>query len=302
MRPLAAFTMAGRLQAMTVAVGFALLSLFLPPLALLSGAAVGLVALRAGTAQGLMVSVLGTLILALLVYPLTGQPWIGATYGLTQWLPVVALASVLRQTSAWSLTLQAAVLLGVLAVLGAHLIVPDLDAIWLDLLNTLVRPMFEQSGMAAAEIDQLLTDSASIMTGVFGASMVFSVVLTLLIARAWQAMLYNPGGFRQEFHALRVGKWPALAALGLLLVAVVAQASVFAELGIVMLSVFFLQGIAVVHGLVGKLNWHVGALVGLYIALVLLFPQMAALLTGLGVMDNFANFRNRIGGDRQQGE
>ena len=302
MRPLAAFIMAGRLQAVTVTVGFALLSLFLPPLALLSGAAVGLVALRAGTAQGLIVLALGGLALTLLVFPLTGQPLTGASYALTQWLPVVVLASVLRQTTSWSLTLQAAVLLGVLAVLGAHLIVPDLVAIWLELLNQLVRPVFEQSGMAAAEIDQLLAVSASVMTGVVGGFTVLGIILTLLVARVWQAMLYNPGGFRQEFHGLRVGKWPALATLALLLVAAVVQSAVLAELAIVMLGVFFLQGVAVVHGLVGKLNWHMGALVAMYVALVLLFLHVAALLTGLGVIDNFADFRNRIGGDRQQGE
>ena len=38
----------------------------------------------------------------------------------------------------------------------------------------------------------------------------------LMVARSWQARLYNPGGFREEFHAIRL---PAGIAFGLMAIA-----------------------------------------------------------------------------------
>ncbi len=40
------------------------------------------------------------------------------------------------------------------------------------------------------------------IAGMMGAGTAMSAVLCLLLARYWQAALYNPGGFGEEFQAL----------------------------------------------------------------------------------------------------
>ena len=52
------------------------------------------------------------------------------------------------------------------------------------------------------------------IAGMMGAGNAVAAVLCLLLARYWQAALYNPGGFGEEFQALR---YPAGIAMGLAL-------------------------------------------------------------------------------------
>lgn len=294
MRGLAAFIMAGRLQAVTAAVGFSVLALVFPPSALLSGAVVALVALRLGPVQGLTVAALGAVALAALMGLAAGQPLMGLSVGAAQWLPALVLALVLRRTVSWTATLQTALLFGAGVVVAVHGLAQDPAAMWLGLIEPLLRPVFEQGGMPAEEITVALEGAARGMTGAFAASMLLSLVLTLLLARAWQAALYHPGGFRSEFHALRVGRWPAALVLGLILLGALAGWPAALELGMVGLTAYFIQGIAVMHGLVARQQWHKGWLVGMYVLLALMLVQMSAVLAALGVIDSFADIRRRL--------
>lgn len=294
MRALAAFIMAGRLQAVTAAVGFSVLALLFPPAALLSGAVVALVALRLGVLPALTVVVPGGAALAVLVGLAAGQPLLGLSVGAAQWLPVLALALVLRRTVSWTATLQAALLLGAGVVAVVYGLVHDPARMWLELMEPLLRPVFEQSGMPAEEITASLEGVAQGMTGAFAASLSLSLVLTLLLARAWQAALYHPGGFRSEFHSLRVGRWPAALLLALLLLGAWAGWPAALELAMVGLAVYFVQGVAVMHGLAARQQWHKGWLVGMYVLLALMLVQMATVLAALGVIDSFADIRQRL--------
>ena len=50
----------------------------------------------------------------------------------------------------------------------------------------------------------------SVMLSVIGAVYMFLAVLLLMTARWMQALLFNPGGFRTEFHGLRIERHVAL--------------------------------------------------------------------------------------------
>src|SRR5690606_28182405 len=74
-----------------------------------------------------------------------------------------------------------------------------------DTLLAMFLPFFEQvkqasteSLLAKADPRQLLIEGMGLMTGV-------AATAALLLARWLQARLYNPGGFRTEFHQLRLG-------------------------------------------------------------------------------------------------
>lgn len=291
--------MAGRIQAVAISVVFAVLAMFLPPFSLLSGGTVGLVSLRKGWQAGLFVAGMGTIVLAILS-ALLGDPAIGLVFGLSQWLPVLLLALVLRETGSWATTFQAAAVVLALLVGLAHVLIPDLAAYWQSLLDSMLEPVLQQASPdEARQMRELLEAASGLMTGVLAASMMGSTILALFFARAWQAQLYNPGGFGEEFRALRLGNWLAYVALALFFAAALMRQNWIQELAVVFLLPFFFQGIAVMHGLNRLLQWHVSILIIMYVLMVIALPQMMALLTAIGLIDSFADFRKRLTSKRE---
>src|SRR3990172_5831256 len=98
MRALAAYIMRSRYHAMAVVALCTALALFLPPLSYLSGAGVGLVALRHGPRQGLLVTLGAGLALGVLGAVLLGNPAPGVVFALIIGLPLCLLAWLLRST------------------------------------------------------------------------------------------------------------------------------------------------------------------------------------------------------------
>jgi hypothetical protein len=294
MQQIAAFVMAGRGQAVMTAVGLMALGLILPPIALLSGAVVGLVALRVGLQQALITTALGALALGLIAL-LTGVGLVqGAALGLSQWLPVVALAWVLRRTESWTRTLQAAIGFGLGMVLIVHASTDDVVGLWRTALAPVLEAMGEGAGISGPEFEQAMDTALQLATGTFAAGMVIVLALTLFVARHWQALLYNPGGFGREFADLRVGLIPGVAGVALIFGGATAQSMIMIEFGLVFLAANLLQGVALVHGLARRLNWHLGWLVGMYALLVLAFPYMVTMLLVLGVMDALVDLRRKV--------
>ena len=296
MQKLASYIMSGRLQAVTAVVGFAILALPLPPIALLSGAALALVTLRLGAIYGLTILAYSALAMGLISLIALGQAWTGVAYSLLHWLPLTALALVLRYTVSLGITLQVVIGLGVFAVLAAHFIFPDLAGYWTSLLDKFLRPAMIQAEMPAEAVDELLHKVAQFMTGSFVASMQLSMALTLFLARWWQALLYNPGGFRDEFLQLRLGIPAALVGLGLFAMAVLTNSALMVELAMVGLFMFFLQGLALVHSLCARTRTPAMWLIGFYVILILALLQMLLAVCALGVIDNFVNLRGRLRG------
>jgi hypothetical protein len=296
MRKLAAFVMAGRWHAIGAVVGFALLGLIVPPLTLLSSAALGLVTLRLGATSGLSVLGLAVLALTVLSAVFTGRAWIGAAYGVTQWVPLLILALVLRRTASLVLTLEAATVAGLSVVLSVKYLTPNITPLWKTVLDDIVRPALMRADVPIVTIDALLQQAAQVMTGSFVAAMLLSLLLALLLARWWQALLYNPGGFREGFTGLQLGYPAAGFALALTVAALLTKNPLIIELSMVASVIFFLQGMAVVHTVSAKSGYPMVWLAGVYGSLLLALPQMMAGLAAMGALDAFADFRARLGG------
>ena len=134
---------------------------------------------------------------------------------------------------------------------------------------------------------------ANVMTGIVVAWFVLSSVLSLLLARWWQAMLYNPGGFRKEFYQLRLGKTMAMIALALMLISLLPLdkvAAISKDIVIVLVLLYMLQGLAVVHASVAARRVSPGWLVALYFVLMLV-PMVVAVA---GLLDTWVELRNRV--------
>jgi len=292
---LARFVMSGLHQAVLVTVGFAVLALAVPPLGLVSGAGVALVTLRLGAGRGLLLVAIAAAVLGGLGMLARQSPLFGLLLGLVQWLPIVGLAAVLRATQSWTLTLQLALLVALGGILLLHGLLPDATAFWQERLTALLAPVLQQAGHPPAQIEQSLAAIARFAGGLLAASLLLGTVLMVMMGRALQAALYNPGGFAAEFRELRVGRWPAVLAVLLIGVALLVRGSSLPEeLVLVLLVALAIQGLAVLHGMAARLRLHPAWLWGLYFLLLVLFSPMLVVLAGLGTLDAFVDLRRRV--------
>lgn len=294
MKFLASYVMRGPMQAILVTVVTAFLSLLLPPLSYLSGAAVGLVTLHAGVWHGLKVMAGALLATALLSWLILQTPFAGMVFLVVAWLPVWVLAMSLRRTRSLARSVHLATIFGVMAILGFYLGVDDPAAWWRELLLG----MLQQAQAPGAELDPQAIDLVvKLMTGVMASALAVSMLGSLLLARWWQALLVNPGGFRQEFHGLRLGKVMSLITVvvfGITLMEGSATAGMALDILILMAGLVMLQGLSMVHGLVAVTKANKGWLIGLYVLLILpmTMAQTMAVLAVAGVVDNWFDFRN----------
>lgn len=270
MRALAEFVMKDRRRAI---IAVLLLGL-LPMVNLLSPVVVGLTLLRKGVNEALAV-----LVWALL--PMGAYAYIGDAIPLILLLSVTGLAAVLRQTQSWELTLSGAMLVG-LSVEAYLLLRPEL----LDLLFQQLDAYMVANRIEGLPIDELRASLTSLLAVTYGAL----AALQLMLARWMQAALYNPGGFRQEFHSLRIGKKVAL-----LLVAITlgASAGVLPASWVVYSTLPLLfAGIALVHGVVALRQMPGAALTVFYAVMLLLIAMQGVVL--LALIDSWYDFRARL--------
>ncbi len=294
-RSIAAFVLRGRWQAVLVTVIGAVLAQLFLPLGYFSGAAVALVTLRLGWQKGLSVIVLSMIAVGVLqpvLSPVFGRTGLGMLLTAALWLPVWAIAQSLRRTMQPGRSVMLATLFGLMVVLGLSLASEDPVAWWQQTLNQAMEPALQE--LPQVEQEQLkagVGELALIMSGTSAMLLGLSLIISLVIGRWWQAMLYNPGGFGDEFRQLRLGKTSASVLLLILVAAGLSGNEFMAHnLPMVVLLPFMLQGLAVIHAIVKQRNAHAGWLAGTY-ALLFVTGPMALLLAFAGVADNWFDFR-----------
>jgi hypothetical protein len=302
-KAIAAFVMRGRLQAAAVAAALALLGLAVTPLALVclvgSGAAVGLMTLRVGVKDGLLVSLIAALAMAIVGAVTLGEPVRLGLVGVGIWLPVVGLAAALRHWRSLPLAVELAVLAGFGLVLVQYLPGEDPALFWAEVMRQLLGQVAGEGSLEQAQLDEVITALAPWMVGGLGAVWALQLALTLFLARSWQAVLYNPGGFREEFRALRLGRWLGVLVPLLLIGGVLTERpGLPAQLSLVGMAAFLLQGVALVHGAVAALGVAKGWLIGFYILLFIALPHSFTAVSAAGFADSWLDFRKRMASRR----
>lgn len=294
MRSLASYIMRGRMQAVLITVLFAGLSLPLPPLLYLSGGAVALVTLRTDPKFGLSVVLIAGLIMSLVSVLATGSMLPAIVFMSLIWLPIWFLSTILRQSVSLSYVITIACGIGLLLTIGAHLLIGDPVVWWQQVLDQLMAEMGAGDGISES-IEQI----ARLMTAIVVVALLLNVLFGLLLGRWWQSMLYNPGGFAEEFRQLRLPKSIAWITIAVMLVSILAQqgAGMLAgNLMIVLVFFYLLQGVAIIHNVVAERKLNVGWLVGFYFLMIIALPQVALLLLLMGVSDAWLDIRARIAG------
>ena len=299
MRGLAAYIMRGRLQAVIAVATLAMLSFLFPPLGVLSAAAVGLVALRQDLKTAVFVLAGATVMTSATILIASGA-WLSSLVTLpAMWLPALFLAIVLRNSRSLAMMFEIASAVGVLVVVTIYVSVASPAEWWFEVLSQTMKPVIGQAGLPISDagIDQLLRDSAALMTGVLAATVVLSQLVAMLIARWWQAQLFNPGGFRSEFHRLMLHRQYAFLALPLFAGALLLPGGAglfFTDLALVFLMVYAFHGLGVVHGVIGIRRMNPAWILVLYLMILIAMPQMVVVLALMGYGDTWLDFRARV--------
>lgn len=280
MKGIAAFAMRGRLQALAIAVGGAGSLLF----CWISAAVIALVTLRKGAAEGFWLFAWAILPAGLLFYVF------GDSGPLTLLIGTLALALVLRGTVSLALTLLASVFLGLAFGVALMLFGGDSLAQLVEMFGQFLTSLEQQASQGEQTV-QWSRPTATQVAGMLGSGTAVLSVLSVLLGRYWQASLYNPGGFGQEYRALR---YPA-GVTALLVVAALGLGTLGVEFrtwAMILVIPLSFAGLALVHARVAAKQQGAGWLVWFYIAWVVLDPVKLAVVI-FAVLDSWMNFRAR---------
>ncbi|MCB1801002.1 MAG: hypothetical protein KDI82_04870 [Gammaproteobacteria bacterium] len=296
MKAFANWVMKGRMQAVIAATVLAILALLVTPLALVSSAVIMLAVQRQGWGEGLLVVGSALLALAGLGGLLFQMPVAVALIGTMLWVPAALLGGVLGRTGSLRLAIEAAAVLAGLLVLVQYAMLGDPAAFWADALNEFVTHRLQEETQAASNIGQLVEAMSGWMAGGVAATWLLGSVISLCLARYWSALIDRPGAFAEEFRQLRFGRWllllvPVLLVAGVLVTG--GEPNLLAQLYIVGMVLFMLQGLSVGHGLVADFGASPAWLVGLYLLLFLVAPQGATAIAIAGYADGWLDFRAR---------
>lgn len=285
MRALAEFIMRGRVQATLVVAGCAAL-----PLLYWLGAAAGcLVLLRRGLKDALGVLALG-LLPALIWWLQFGDPRV-----LLVLLGSSSLALVLRASESWVRTLLVSVALGLVysVMLGAAFR-PHIEALSQEIVKILplaLGDLYQQ--LSVDERARFASLIAPVLTGLIAALLQVVSVLSLILGRYWQALLYNPGGFGREFRSIRIPAGPAMLLLACMVVGPNFGPQMALLAPICSVPLVF-AGLALIHGLAAQKRLAKFWLVGLYVTLLLFMQLIYPLLVVLAIVDGLIDFRGRL--------
>lgn len=283
MRTLAEFIMRGRAQACLVA----LLGVLVP---LIGPAAVGLVTLRKGSFEGALVTLWASLPFVVSYFAGQSSPFI-AVMSILALANTLIVANVLRGTASWSLALVSDVCVAVGFVVVAGVVFQtDLGVMMSDLTELFV------SVSEQLEKDYVMPDTSGVLAWVAWMT-AFSALLGVVVARWWQALLFNPGGFQQEFQGIRLESKVGLGCLLLVILGftLLSEFQFWLQLASIPLIVC---GLSLLHytAKVKKAGgyWLVLMYLGLFLG-----PVMSGLLVALGAIDSVLNLRARLVADNQ---
>ena len=276
---LASFIMRGRVQASAVAA----LGNALP---LITPATIGLVALRKGFSEGGLICLWG-LLPVFLTYFYSDSNQFFVLLTACNFLNIFLVCGILRYRGDWEMTLVSLVIISII-LMGSLLLIfqQDFEVLVLRLIE-----VFEEASRQT-NIESLKIEKSSI--AVFTTwTIVLNTFLGVAIARWWQSIIFNPGGFKKEFQGIRLNRKLLILIFSILILssAIFNEYSNWAYLSIFPLVV---GGLSLFHWLVNEKHLGKVPIIFTYVFMVLFTPFVILILALLGTVDCFYNVRQKL--------
>ena len=115
----------------------------------------------------------------------------------------------------------------------------------------------------------------------------------MMIARWWQSLIYNPGGFQEEFHKFTIESKTTVVLVGLMLLGMLLPKESAFWMTLPTIPLLF-SGIALIHFSVKHFQLGGHWLVLSYLSPLLFGALVALLLMGLAIGDSFLDLRGRL--------
>lgn len=282
-----------RSHAILAALLLSLASIIFIPFYVCVAIIIALVTLHKGSTEGLitLVWVLLPVVAVSFVQPIQ----LAAVVIMFNYVVVWVLASVLRKFRAWSLMLEVAVACGLLAVVIINVYFPHLHQMMAVSVATFINERQKLEGIKVSPEDLKLWIQAlsTLMIGFSVMQLLVFNVVCLIVSRAWQASMFNPGGFLKEFKQIRIGKLLSFILLATIVLALFDTQFALQIFPILMLPYFF-AALSLAHFLASKNPNKQAMLLILYISCLIFYTVMFLGLTFIGIIDSWYDFRKKI--------
>lgn len=291
---LARLILKGPSQAGLVAATLAVFGVVFMPAIWLSASAIALIALvkdQRQTALVLGITITGSVLFSSLIF---ASPTMAIYFLLVAWLPAWIAASILRTVSL-AASLQFIAGLSLIAILVIYTFFPEMGEMWREPLTLLVQELANQSqGQFDLQVLQDIKElTINMIPGFLASSVLFGTMISLFLARWWQAVIQNPGGFGKEFQALNLGKVAAMIAIAIVMAAQLMSSALWYAMLLIILALYLTQATAILHSVFNGKRLNKFWLYPIYLAMLLL-PEAAAVLILVGIADAWIDFRGRL--------
>jgi Sec-independent protein secretion pathway component TatC len=174
-----------------------------------------------------------------------------------------------------------------------HIAIPNISTLWLNILSNFWRDLGQslQWTNTPEQQQRVLQFMSQFATGIAAAALLGCDLFLLVLARGWQAMIFNPKGLAKELCQIRMGLVLSVMLLVCIAAAWLGSALAMDALPLLLLP-FMIAGLSVIHAKVAhKKEFKLPVLIGLYMALLFAMPYVAMLLAFLGLVDAWFDFR-----------
>jgi len=273
-----------RRNAAMLALLFSLLPMLGLPTSWMASVIIALVSLQKGSKDGLFI-VFWASLPAVIVWYMGGALALIILL-VSQYLLVSFLGNLWRQHRSISLMLEVMTGIGLVSLLVISLYWEGLADFWLNVVT-------RASEASVADLSEFWKDfMIKASSGIMMTVLLISNIINLLLARAWQSMLFKPGAFAREFYSIRAGKIIAVAFLVCLAGAILDIDLAYGCAFITSIPLIF-AGLALVHGVTARQKYKVAVLIMLYGSLILFSIYLLPMLAVVGFVDTWYDVRKR---------
>lgn len=212
---------------------------------------------------------------------------------LSTWLPVFVLALVLKATRSFTLTMQASAIVAVLVALGMSLMIADAAAFWQPLL-VILSDMLQQNGaVTSAVLDISSQEFAKRFTVMVVLSAWMIYTLIFMLGYLLYGQLIGKTGVFGRIRDLNFGRVIASTLVLILVLSFVTGSVLLQNIAFILLTMFWLQAVALVHWLRTERRLPFVVVVGAYV-LPLVSSYVAIAMTVIGYLDAWFGLRRLV--------